>query len=295
MNREERSQIRRMVLNARRILEEELDGLLRLYGLLPDRIVPVPGDRAAVHEQLKLAVERERQGPAPIPYPQARQRYVRQSAFTLLNRLLALRVAEANGLILETITPRPEYGDRSRRERDLADAEPELGAQPEPLAHAALRQAFAELRHYIPQLFGSDEPYVLLLPRLPAYRRLRAEFAALPEGLWKEFETLGWAYQFFNSEEREEIRRRLRRNPRPRRHPAPQPVLHRQLDRPGPGPQHPGAPLAPGPPRLPPAGTPGLPGPRLQRLPPTEPPPLRGELEGPGPRLRERALPAGRL
>ena len=215
MNREERSQIRRMVLSARRILEEELDGLLRLYGLLPDQIVPVPGDRAALQEQLKLAVERERQGPTPLPYPQARQRYVRQSAFTLLNRLLALRVAEANGLLSETVTPRPEYGDRSRRERDLADADPELAVQPERLAHTALRQAFTELRRYIPQLFGSDEPYVLLLPRLPAYRRLRAEFATLPERLWREFETLGWAYQFFNSEEREDIRRRLRRNPTP--------------------------------------------------------------------------------
>jgi hypothetical protein len=35
----------------------------------------------------------------------------------------------------------------------------------------------------------------------------------LSDALWREFETLGWAYQYFNSEEREEIRRRLRRKP----------------------------------------------------------------------------------
>lgn len=215
MNREDRALIRRMVLSCRRILEEELDGLLRLHGLLPDTVVPVPADRADLQARLRAAVERERQGPGALSYPEARKRYVRQAAFTLLNRLLALRVAEANGLLAETVVTRPEYGDRSRRERDLADADPDLAVQPEALAHAALQQAFGELRPHIPQLFGTDEPYALLLPRLPAYRRLREEFAALPEDLWRQFETLGWAYQFFNSEEREEIRRRLRRNPSP--------------------------------------------------------------------------------
>lgn len=210
MTREERSQIRQMVLNCRRRLQEEFDQLLRQYGLLPDRKINVPPDRQEMRAKLDEALSRE-----SSDYARARQRYLKHAVFTFLNRLIALRVAEANRLIAETVIPRPEYGDRSRRERDLADADPNLAVNPERLSHEALKQAYAEMRNHIPLLFRDDDPYALLLPRLPAYREVRQALAQVPEHLWKEFETLGWAYQYFNSEEREEIRRRLRRNPNP--------------------------------------------------------------------------------
>jgi len=210
MDREERARVRQMVLSCRKVLEAELDELLRTHGLLPDQEVSVPPDRREVQVRLKEALKREANR-----YSEARKRFVRNSAFTLLNRLLCLRMAEEVELIAETVRPRPEYGGRSRRERDLADSNPQLGAQPEALSHEALRQAFLEMQEHIPLLFRPDDPYCLLLPRLPAYRRVREEFARLPSHLWQEFETLGWAYQFFTSEERREIRQRLRRNPKP--------------------------------------------------------------------------------
>lgn len=210
MNREDRSQIRQMVLTCRRLLQEEFDQLLRLHGLLPDRKVNAPPDRGAMRAALDEALARE-----GLDYNLARPRYLKYAAFTFLNRLLALKAAEANGLIAETVTTQPEYGNRSRREYDLADADPELAVSPERLAQEALKQAFAELRTHIPLLFREDDPYALLLPRLPAYRQVRQVVMQLPECLWREFETLGWAYQFFNSQEREEIRRRLRRKPQP--------------------------------------------------------------------------------
>ncbi len=122
-------------------------------------------------------------------------------------------VAEVNGLITETVIPRPQYGNLSRREWDLANQNPDLAVAPEQLAHEALKQAFAEMRAYIPLLFRDDDPYALLLPRLPTYRQVRQAMTQVPEHLWQEFKTLGWAYQYFNSDEREEIRSRLRRNP----------------------------------------------------------------------------------
>jgi len=199
-----------MVLACRRILEEEVEQLMRLHGLLPDRRVEIPAERQATRALLEQALARE----AP-DYGPARQRYIRQAAFTFLNRLLALRVAEVHGLIPETVIPRPEYGDRSRRERDLADAHHTLAVAPQELAQAALKEAFNEMASGIPFLFRADDLYGLLTPRLPAYRQVRQRMAELPDHLWAEYETLGWAYQYFNSEEREAIRRRLRRNPAP--------------------------------------------------------------------------------
>ena len=214
MNREQRAQIRQVVLECRRLLEQEFDELLRLYGILPEHAMAperLPPERREVRERFDAALARE----ASQDYSHARQRYLKHAAFTFLNRLLALRMAEASGLLVETVITRPEYGDRSRRERDLADFDPGLAVVPERLAHEALRQAFAEMRKSLPLLFQDDDPYALLLPHLPTYREVRQALGRLPSEVWQEFETLGWAYQYFTDEEREQIRRRLRRNPTP--------------------------------------------------------------------------------
>jgi predicted RNA methylase len=212
LSREQRAQIRQAVLRCREILKDAFDQLLTYYGILPDRIVSVPQDRQEVQRRLQEAISRE-----AADFREARERYLKHAVFTFLNRLLALRVAEANGLIVETVATRPEYGNRSRRERDLADAYPDLATQPEKLAQEALRLAFSEMREKMKEhlLFRDDSPYAILMPRLPAYRQIREVLMNLPEEIWHEFELLGWAYQFFNSEEREQIRRRLRRNPKP--------------------------------------------------------------------------------
>jgi len=212
MNREERNMIRQLVLNTRRLLEEEFEQLLRLYGLLPENSLPlekIPVERREKRAKLDQALARE-----GLPYPEARRRWIRHAAFTFLNRLLALRVAEVHGLIRETVVARPEYGNRSLRERDLADFHPELAADPEGLSYRALEEACAELA--VPLLFQTEgDPYSLLKPRLPANRLVREEIARVPEAVWREFESLGWAYQYFNDEVRREIRAQLRRNPEP--------------------------------------------------------------------------------
>jgi predicted RNA methylase len=193
-------------------LRDAFDQLLIYYGILPDRIVSVPQDRQEVQRRLQEAISRE-----AADFREARERYLKHAVFTFLNRLLALRVAEANGLIVETVATRPEYGNRSRRERDLADASPDIATQPDKLAQEALRLAFSEMREKMNEhlLFRDDSPYAILMPRLPAYRQIREVLMNLPEEIWHEFELLGWAYQFFNSEEREQIRQNLRRNPKP--------------------------------------------------------------------------------
>lgn len=212
MEREQRLRIRQVILECRKILEKEFDELLRLYGILPEQVLPVPPDRQGVQSLLREVLNRE----AP-EHRKARERYLEHAVFTFLNRILALLVSEANGLMKETIITRPEYGDRSLRERDLADERPEFAAQPERLVHEALEQAFVEMRNEMREhlLFREDSPYAILKPRLPAYKELRRAIARLPMETWREFEALGWAYQFFNSAERKEIRKQFRRNPSP--------------------------------------------------------------------------------
>jgi hypothetical protein len=290
MDREARRRIQQVVLACRRVLEEEWDALLTLHGITRDGTVEVPEYRREVHRRLLEALARE--GGDRV---EARRRYIRHAAFTFLNRLLALRVAEGHGLIKETVATRLEFGGRSLRERDLADSDPNLAVRPEGLAHAALLEAFSEMRQLVPLLFHEEDPYALLLPRLPAYRRVRQELERLPEELWREFETLGWAYQYFNSEEREAIRRRLRRNPRPDDIPPlnqfytvgwiVQALVHNTI----------GCLWLEAHPDSSTARKAGLPCTRPQQLPPSGPPALGGKVQGAGPGLRERPLPTGRL
>lgn len=212
VNREQRDHIRRTVLLCRRTLEQEFDELLRQHGLMPDRRLPrdlLPAERQNPRAQLDEAIEREGES-----YPEARRRWLRHAAFTFLNRLLALRLAEAHGLIPETVVTRPQYGNRSLRERDLADHDPILGANPDRLWRRAWEDALAELD--IPLLTPrKEDPYSILTPRLTAYRKVRQAIGAVPEEVCKEFEVLGWAYQYFNDEERAAIGPDRRRNPNP--------------------------------------------------------------------------------
>jgi predicted RNA methylase len=172
--------------------------------------VEVRADFRDLRHKLEDALRRE-----GSKYEEARQRYLKHSAFTWLNRIIILRMAESHGVVKETIIVRPEFNDRSRRERDLADTDVTLSVNHERLAQESLRLAFSEMSTHIPLLFRDNDPYALLFPRLVAYRLLRESLTQVPDSLWREFETLGWAYQYFNSEERQEIRRRMSRNPEP--------------------------------------------------------------------------------
>ncbi|RLI78853.1 hypothetical protein DRP05_06030 [Archaeoglobales archaeon] len=209
----QRRLIENVVLRCRRVLEDEFDRLLRTYGFLPDRIIEkekITVDKRSIREELEIAIEREGKS-----YKKARGRYIKYCAFTFLNRILALRMAETHGLIEETILTRPEYGDRSKRERDMVDEFPELASNPEELAYKALEEAYNEMGEYIPYLFTSNDPYSILKPSIKAYGELRRIIAELPEDILREFETIGWSYQYFNNEERREIRRRMRGSPDP--------------------------------------------------------------------------------
>jgi len=209
----QRRLIENVVLICRKVLEEDFDKLLRIYGFTSEKVIEegkISQDKLDTRKVLEVALEREGKD-----YKKARRRYIKYCAFTFLNRILALRMAEVHGLIDETVITRAEYGDRSKRERDLLDENPELVSNPEDLAFKALEEAYKEMEKYIPYLFDTNDPYSILRPSITAYRNVRKIIAELPDDVLKEFETIGWAYQYFNNEERKEIRKKMRGSPDP--------------------------------------------------------------------------------
>ena len=135
---------------------------------------------------------------------QALSRIVREQAFTVLNRLAALRMAEARGFLLETIAK--GYNAKGFQ----------LYKQ---LAGSALGETGEAYRNYLYSVFDEFSlDLAVLFDRHSAQGRLFPRESALLElldlinhheiePLWAEDETIGWIYQYFNSqEERKKMR-----------------------------------------------------------------------------------------
>jgi hypothetical protein len=135
---------------------------------------------------------------------QALTRIVREQAFTVLNRLAALRMAEARGFLLETIA-------RGYNAKGF-----QLYKQ---LAGSSLGETGQAYRNYLYSVFDEFSlDLAVLFDRHSAQGRLFPRESALLElldlinhhgiePLWAEDETIGWIYQYFNSqEERKKMR-----------------------------------------------------------------------------------------
>ena len=130
-------------------------------------------------------------------------RLIREAGFTHLNRLVAIRIAEALGILRESLS----QGDRSQGYREVQELTP-LVAGATNGYWAYLRLCGDELASDVPNLFDPRNPLLALAPSPVALRDLVALFADGDNTeLWTAPDCLGWAYQFFNTgEERRSMR-----------------------------------------------------------------------------------------
>lgn len=124
---------------------------------------------------------------------------VRESTVTAVNRLLAVRVAEAIGTLPAALS----RGRQSSGYRDMAwDLFPLLGQQEGEGFWTYLQVCGDELGASVPLLFDRRLPISAFVPSratLDAAVDVINDAAVAP--VWEDPEALGWAYQFFNSEE----------------------------------------------------------------------------------------------
>ncbi len=132
-------------------------------------------------------------------------RIVREQAFTVLNRLAALRMMEARGLLRESIANGYQSQGFQLYERLAGHALGETGDA----YRCYLFSLFDEFALDLKVLFDRNAPQGLLFPRESTLLEL---LDLLDQGdieaLWGEDETIGWLYQYFNStEERKKMRK----------------------------------------------------------------------------------------
>ena len=208
-----RNELQRMVGAARACLVDEFTTQCqRDYGIQPDGSMQPLESLGHLDEdqRVRAALLRERARhiaaglAGKTKDADAVKRLVREQAFTVLNRLCALRMCEERGLLQECI--RGGYESKGFRLFDQATARP-LGATYERY-RLYLELLFDELAVDLGVLFDRYSLHGLLFPGENALKAtLELIDASELAHVWAEDEGIGWVYQYFNSEEE---RRRMR-------------------------------------------------------------------------------------
>ena len=131
--------------------------------------------------------------------------YVRDAAFTTLNRFIALKMLEARELVQECITK----GEQSSGYREFCGMAPGLALIPMPQDIVSILRAC--LTSFRPRSRFCSTGAMLRRSYGQSVKHSRGCSTILNAselvGVWVEDETIGWVYQFFNSgEERKNMR-----------------------------------------------------------------------------------------
>ncbi len=214
-----RTRLQRFVNDARLVLEEEFTRQLQNdYGMDPNsgtvaELASLRHINDAQRESARILRDTLAHYCAggDMNAKQGLDRIAREQAFTVLNRLAALRMAEARGLLVESVG----NGFQARGFQLYARLSGTGLGETGDAYRVYLFSVFDELAQDLPGLFDRYSPQGRLFPREAALLRVLnlindADIAPL----WSEDETIGWIYQYFNSKEERKAMRDASQAPR---------------------------------------------------------------------------------
>ncbi|TVR84540.1 MAG: BREX-1 system adenine-specific DNA-methyltransferase PglX [Rhodospirillales bacterium] len=218
-----RNRLRAFVGEARGVLSVEFTRQLQQdYGLDPetgevtdlDRLGHLDDRRLEIARLLREILAHYQAAEMTAGKPGQRavlERIVREQAFTVLNRLAALRMMEARGLLIESVGKGYQSKGFQLYQHVAGTALGETGDT----YRCFLTSLFDTYAVDLGLLFHRYAPLGRLFPREPALLDLLGLLnAADIEPLWAEDETIGWIYQYFNSKEERKAMREASQAPR---------------------------------------------------------------------------------
>lgn len=205
---EQRFVLEKLLQKVRCWLEDDLsESLSGRFGIHADgRIehlesLSLSSTELAIRRDLVAVIEYLR---AEVGSGESITRLIREAAFSHINRLIAVRIAEAIGLIPETMA----RGLSSVGFMDFTQLSPTVGSSDWSRFSVFIRICADELAADIPVLFDPRNPLLSLEPTEQVLNRVVDEIVITPDEIWRAPDVLGWAYQFFNSgEERHKMRK----------------------------------------------------------------------------------------
>jgi len=210
MDKAIRNAIERATQQGRRLLDEDFSSQLEgTFDVLRTGVIATRGGahlsvfQQSQRDKIVAAIEHKRA--AGMPTLEAVTDYVRDAAFTTLNRFIALKMLEARELVQECITK----GEQSAGYREFCGMAPGIALLPNAAGYRLyIESLFDEFSTEIKVLFDRRDAASVLWPKRQTFEELLAIFNA-PDlcVIWSEDETIGWVYQFFNSKEERQAMR----------------------------------------------------------------------------------------
>ena len=209
MDKSLREDLQTATQNARQLLEhefsEQLEGRfdIRPDGTIPDKAGPHLNAQERVFRQKLVATIRHKVAGGQSE-EEAVQAFVREAAFTTLNRFAALKMLEVRGMVQQCVSGM----EKSSGFKEFTMLAPGLSALPDGGYRLYIESVFDEIGQEVSVLFDRQEVAGMLWPRRQALHNLvdilnRQDLA----DAWQDAEAIGWVYQYFNSkDERQEMR-----------------------------------------------------------------------------------------
>lgn len=220
MRPEQRRLIHDAVLKARSLLEEEIASLLEgTYGLHADGTLEDASSLPSIKEDPEAGLTRDaledylaEQEEAGQTREEAVSQLVKETAFTHLNRLVAIKMMEARGLIRGTVNKGLES---NQFKHWLAQNEECIklyqAGERDRAYQSFLTSVYRGLSREIKVLFDPEVLPSRLFPRPAPFSELLSILNDPElEKAWAEDEAIGWVYQYFSSRELEQAFREVR-------------------------------------------------------------------------------------
>jgi hypothetical protein len=210
MDKATRNIIERATQQARALLDEDFSSqleatfdVLRSGGIASNAGAHLSARERFQRDKIVAAIEHKRA--VGMTATAAVTDYVRDAAFTSLNRFVALKMLEARELVQECIT----RGEQSTGYREFYGMAPGIALLPDAAGYRLyIESLFDEFSTEIKVLFDRRDSASVLWPKRQTFDALLILLNARElSAIWGEDETIGWVYQFFNSsEERKKMR-----------------------------------------------------------------------------------------
>ncbi len=215
-----RNKLFKLVQQSKKLLYQEITGQLQQhYGIFPENgklllVEELTTSDADVIYKAKLLRDRLNYLSSNLADKkneaiESIEQLIREQAFTILNRLAALRMAEERSIIKETI--RKEYISEGFQVYDSITGQ---GVTASIFLRYKwyLNAIFDELAIDLPSIFDRFSPYAIIFPGekslLEIIKLINDEELSIhreegfaPINLWQQDETIGWIYQYYNGKE----------------------------------------------------------------------------------------------
>jgi len=214
MDKETRNHIKNGVLEARRILEadiaEQLEGfygVARSGKLQPPGTMPTLRDHPQLwHRRKEIDAALDHDRDAGLSSKETVAQFIHETAYTALNRLVAVKMLEAHNLLRREAVGK---GRSSAGFRDFQKVCPQVcQEQLDGGYQLFLELLFDELAGSMRPLFDHGGAHSIIFPRWTTLDQVLSLLnGSRLAGVWTSDETIGWVYQYFNTPDREKVRR----------------------------------------------------------------------------------------